>query len=287
MFDHDNEEVESLAHAQMQAARSDPRLGRRRGAAVADFWDAINEAERVRTLAIFGLHELALSEERYGATPDARERALMARSELDNETPLQNAQALISMNSALDAVVEEFVPRMREMRAKMIADHLWRHAETAEPAAAAALTSEQRTMLEEMLRSYLFEEHLPKPKRLYGSGAERYERVLATVGLGAPADRRLPADLDQALGEIGALRDVLTHRAGRVDAKALQQAPTLRYAEGEFVRVSAAEYRTYSAAIRCYSAEIWFRSIRSWPETNDDEHGPRLDRWREYYVIGA
>lgn len=52
---------------------------------------------------------------------------------------------------------------------------------------------------------------------LKSSGAKRYEKGLRRVGLGAPEGRPIPADLDQALCEVGALRDVWVHRAGRVD----------------------------------------------------------------------
>lgn len=86
---------------------------------------------------------------------------------------------------------------------------------------------------------------------------------------------------------MGALRDVLMHRAGRVDARALEQAPSLQYVEGELVRVSDDDYRTYSAAIRCYSQEIIFRRIRGWPEVTDEKGGPNLSGWRHYYRLGV
>ena len=41
-----------------------------------------------------------------------------------NGHPHLNAQALISMNSALDALVEEFVPAMREIRVQWLTDRL-------------------------------------------------------------------------------------------------------------------------------------------------------------------
>ena len=48
---------------------------------------------------------------------------------------------------------------------------------------------------------------------------------------------------------------------GKVDARALKQAPSLRYQDGELVRVSDKDYRTYSAAVRCYAAEVILCSI--------------------------
>lgn len=56
-----------LARSQIEATRDDPRLRRGRGAMVADFWDAMEEAERTRMLGVLGLHELKRTLERYEA----------------------------------------------------------------------------------------------------------------------------------------------------------------------------------------------------------------------------
>lgn len=124
-------------------------------------------------------------------------------------------------------------------------------------------------------------------KYLRGSGARRYEALPAQKGFGAPADRPVSPDLDRALAELGALRDALVHRAGRVDARALQQAPALPYEDDDLVRVSDDDYRTCSATIRCYAMEISFRSIRRWPKVSDAQDGPDLAGWRGYCRIGA
>ncbi len=68
------------------------------------------------------------------------------------------------------------------------------------------------------------------------------------------------------------------------DEAALEQAPTLRYRAGQFVRISREEYRRYSAAIRCYAQEI---SMRGWPEVTDERDGPDLARWRDYVRVNA
>jgi hypothetical protein len=53
------------------------------------------------------------------------------------------------------------------------------------------------------------------------------------------------------------------------------------------VRINNADYRTYAAAVRCFEAEITFRSIRDWPEVTDEKDGPNLTGWRGYYYLGA
>ena len=299
------ESLGEFARSQVDAARRDPRLGRKRGAMVADFWDAMEEAERVRMLGVLGLQELQHGLDRHERelgfsrddqnVPDeiartlqaAWERAELASIEISNGHPHLNAQALLSMNSALDALVEDFIPSMRELRVKWLTEQIFQLVEDNEPEAFRELTPEQREHVIKAAQSVLTEAVLPKLKGLRGSGTERYEGPLAQEDLGAPSDRPIPPDLDQALAELGALRDVLTHRAGRVDERALHQAPSLRYQDGEFVRMSGNDYRTYSAAIRCYAAEIVFRSIRDWPEVSDEKDGPNLPGWRGYYRIGA
>lgn len=299
------EQLGEFARKQIDAARRDPRLERGRGASVADYWDALEEAERVRMLDILGLHELqhALDreEQRLGVSRNdedldpsvARrlqaywERSEMARVEIANDHPHLNAQALVSFMSALDALVEEFVPSMRSILAMALADKTLRQAEAEHPDAAAQLTPELRERFRDAAQAVLEDQVLPKPKRLSGGGATRYETRLEAVQLQAPDDRPIPADLDQALNELGALRNVLVHRAGRVDKQALEQAPSLRYQEGDLVRVSRDDYRTYTAAVRCYGAEVVFRSMRSWPEVSDGEDGPNLSDWRGYVRINA
>jgi hypothetical protein len=113
----------------------------------------------------------------------------------------------------------------------------------------------------------------PKLDRLLGSGAERYEARLRGVGLGTADHRPIPVDLDEALKELGATRDVLIHRASRIDVKALEQAPTLarRYSEGDLIRLTGNDYRTYSSAIRCYGQDVAMRPMRSWPNFKEED----------------
>src|SRR5581483_11247701 len=87
-----------FARHQLEVARRDPRVGRSRGAMVADFFDAMEEAERWREMTTWGLRELAnaveqeearlgVSQNDAGMTPDqqrrlqaAWERAAMAQA---------------------------------------------------------------------------------------------------------------------------------------------------------------------------------------------------------------
>jgi hypothetical protein len=253
-------------------------------------------------LGIFGLHEVAQALEREeqdvgsqrgnptlhpasaARLQAAWERAEMAKAELASGYSHLNAQALITFNSALDAMVEEWVPAMRRIAVGLLVDERIKQALEQLPEAAQRLSAELRKSIYDAAIEVIGED-LPRLPRMSGSGAERYERLLRATGLTAPHDRTIPTDLDESLAELGALRDVLVHRAGRMDTRALAQAPSLRYRDGEFVRVTQQEFKTYSAAVRCYAAEILFRSVRNWPEATDND-GPRLDHWRDYARMG-
>lgn len=291
-----------LARDQLEMARSDPRLGRGRKALVADFWDSVEETERVRMLGIWGIDELRGSlereEQRVGHGRDepdlptdverslqaAWERAAMAEAEHANSHPHLNAQALVSMTSALDALVQDFVSSNHQFLTKLLVDKLAAAAAGAQRdrEAAAAGAASRKEIASFVARRF------PRPPRLSGKGAGRYEDHLALIGYSAPEDRPLPDDLGEALAEVSAVRNVLVHRAGRIDGRALSHAPSLaaRYQDAQLVRISRDDYRTYSAAICCYAAEIWFRGIRHWPEVSDAD-GPDLSGWRDHYRIGA
>lgn len=286
------------AREQLDAARRDPRLERGSGAMIADFWAAMEEADRTRMAAIFGLHELqrGLKRERERFEADGEneeaeaelqalwERAELARAEIENDHPAFNAQALIAMNSALDALIEQFVEAVRDLPFLV----RMKEAEKQVPEAVEILTPEMREAMLEKLREAFKVSKLERLGR-EGGGTARYEPLLKQVALDAPGDRPIPDDLDQALAEIGALRDVLIHRAGRVDEKAFEKASSLRerFEEGELVRLSGEDFRTYSAAIRCYGAKVIHRFYRRWPDLSDPDGGPNLANWRGYYTVGA
>lgn len=294
-----------FAREQIERARRDPRLESTESAAIADFWNALEEAERVRTLGILGIHELLHTLDRHErelgirrddddldlnarATLQAMwERVESARIEIEHGHPYLNAQALLSLVSALDAMVEDLARTWRGFRVKPVIDELMNRAKERVPEAVDAVDPEAMAVILDVVTEDVVRRALGRAERLRGCGSERYERVLAQVGLDAPSDRPLPEGLDIALTEASALRDVLMHRAGRVDLRAMREAPTLRYRRGQLVRVSRDDYRRYSSAIRCYGHEIAFRGIRSWPEVSDERDSPNLEHWDQYYLVGT
>jgi hypothetical protein len=256
-------------HPDIEQARADPRLRRGRGAPLGDFFQAVTEAERSRRLAMWGLHELGGAFDPSVAPADpagqaARHRAALAHAELVNEYPFLNAMTLVALYSALDALVEDLAPEVFKLRLRLQGSDLVRKAADQHSAEWAQLTEDQRNALEEAV-FLAMEQHVAQPKfgRVRGEGGGRYEAVLATVGLGAPADRPIPQDMDDALTELSAIRDVMVHRGGRVDGRALKAAPTLTLVEGELIRLRRADYLRYAAALRTYGMEIGRRLLGS------------------------
>ncbi len=252
-------------------------------------------------------HALEREEDRLGVKHDADdltrdaattlqaayERAEMAKAELANDSPHANAQALVSLNSALDAMVENLAKSWRAFRIRHAAtemmknarEEMTKHTNEAGRQFLADLDHQTLALLDEHMRGRL-EEVIPEAHVPRGAGAKRYEKSLKQIGWAAPPDRPIPPDLDATLRELNSLRDVWVHRAGRVDPPALKKAPTLKYKPGQFVRISRSDYRRYSAAVRCYAEEITFRPIRGWAQVSEDS-GPDLLRWDTYASVNT
>lgn len=290
------ESLGEYAQEQLDAVRRDRRLERGHGSMIDDFGLAIEEAERTRAMSQIGLQGIRHAYDREKAVFDkssggrGREqdvqvfwvRAEMARAEIESDYPAINAQALIALNSALDALVEHLAPAVRDMPFEI----QMKKAEEEVPQVAERLTPELRQLAIGKMQELLKIEELTSLK---GKGAVRYERRLKAAGLDAPEDRPIPKELDQALTEFGVIRDCLIHRAGRIDRKALELAHSLtaRYKDGDLIRLTGEDYRTYSAAIRCYGAEVINRLSGKWPGLSDPEDKPDLENWRGCHLIGA
>jgi hypothetical protein len=288
--------LRGYAREQLEAARRDPRLERGHGAMIGDFGLAVEEVERTRMLNVIGLEEIRRAYEREKADFDANggndqrehevqvfwQRAEMARVERENDYPAINAQALIALNSALDSLVEYLAPAVRDLPFEM----RMKEAEEQLPAESKHLTPEMRETLIRKTQE-LFD--VEEPKSLKGKGIARYERRLKAASLGAPKDRPIPKDLDRAIKEFGVIRDCLIHRASRIDARALELGPSLskRYKDGDLVRLTGEDYRTYSAAMRCYAAEVIHRLYSKWPDLADPDDEPDLGNWRSWHMLGA
>jgi hypothetical protein len=255
---------------------------------VEDWAMAMSVAERVRMVADWSLEELVQSEARErehrgrgrrpraAALAAASERAALAAAEKDDHMVELNAMTLVSMVSAVDALVEALVPTARGAMVEYLARLMMNGAHDLAPNEQALQAAEQEVQDFRSQNQLRASDAAPR-----GAGAQRWECVLKYAGMQTPLDRPIPEDLDLALQEIVELRHVLIHRAGRVDSRALRHARSLRYGEGELVRMGGEDYRRYSAALWTYGEEIVHRL------TGDFAGVPSLQDWRENYTPKA
>ena len=275
----------------LDEARDVPRrdlLGYSRVVAIVEDWAmAMSIAERVRVVADWSLEELVQSEARErghrawgrwrrAAAAAASERAALAAAEKTDHMVELNAMTLVSMLGAVDALVEAIVPTTRETVVEYLARLMTHGARNLAPNAQALQAAEQE------VQDFRSQNQLrPSDAAPRGTGAQRWESVLKNTGMQAPLERPIPEDLDRTLNEIVELRHVLIHRAGRVDSRALRHARSLPYRVGELVRMSAEDYRRYSAALWTYGEEIVHRLTGDFADT------PSLRDWRENYTPNA
>lgn len=252
------ERVGEVARRELAAAAHDPRLDRAAGTPVPDFNDAIAEIGRGRRAAILSLERTARAETDQACGAEERqalwEQAQLAWAERAGDYAWINAATLWGLHSALDALVEQNSPAVAGLVTRIQAQEFVNQAAAAEQELAAQLPEGVLQRIVEVAATVALEKFkIAKPR---GNGATRWENPLRTVDLAAPDDRPIPAAMDRALTELCVLRDVLSHRGGRVDQKAADEWPSAAIEVGSFVRVTQAQARRYSAAAGAYGAEI-------------------------------
>lgn len=267
----------SLARRQIENARHDGRLNRKDEAFVADFREQVDESLNVRLFAIMGLEELRgvgdREANRIGRQRDPSnihdsesrhlnalyERSEMASAYVDTEHPHLNAITVVGLFAALDALVEGLVPSFQSAHREILTARL--HALlSARTAIKAAVDADDAQSLED-LASSLLPEYGYTRKRPGGAGAQRWEAQLATARLDVGSHGfAVPEDLEQALRESKAVRDVVVHRASRLDSRAMRDAPslaaTLSIDSGDLVRINRQTFGVLASAIIAYGESV-------------------------------
>jgi len=276
------ESLGDYARVQLASAAQDPRLERGRGGMIADYHQSVEEALLSRFLCVGGITEMQASvaqvEARLGrraedpgltteATAElqaAWERAEIAKAQVSNGFPLLNGQTLITLFGAVDALVEELAPSSRDM-----AMRIWLNQQFDELAAnktdaaeaPASVTADAREKMVDAAVTVMARQ--VKIKRPEHHGVERWEASLRKAGLGLKVPA--PHDLDLALSEVKVIRDVLVHRSGRIDEKAIEQCPTvanrLGLRGGDFVRIGRSDFRRYAVALTSYGLDVTCRAV--------------------------
>ena len=286
--DYGRDHLAGLALNQVEQAERDPRADHEVGIRDA-FYAATGEAENLRFLAQLGLAKLAQQPIEEG-TPDAHHRqarwaqSYMAQLMIDADFPYLNAMTLVAIYSAVDAMIESLVPSRVEaivaMRLLAVLEQLDVDLDSPETRQRFETAMNREVLAGELAKI------AKKTGRVGSGGLSRYERHLQVADLAGFPDRAFPEDLDVALKEISALRDVLVHSGGRVDAKAVSKAPTLPargYLEGCFVRIGRDDYRTYSAALFTFAEEVLDRMLLQVGQ----ERPNSLSDWRDNATLNA
>jgi hypothetical protein len=251
--------VGELARKELADAGHDPRIDRPTGAHILDFNDGFAEIGRARRAAIFALQHTAGAEVPITGTLNERqalwELSELARAEREGDYAWINAATVWGLHSLLDALVEQNSPAVVSFVARIQAQKFADQVAAEKPELAALLPAGAFERITEAVAAVILENNF-KPAKPRGNGAVRWEGPLGTVGLAEPHDRPIPPGMNRALAELCVLRDVLSHRGGRVDQKAADDWPSATIEVGSFVRVSQGQAWRYSAAVGAYGSEI-------------------------------
>lgn len=313
--------LSELHRDQLDAVRRDPRLDTE-AAAFFDFNHEFREADRFRLLALIAMDTLLKDQALSGSANAAQTewvRKEMILADRSNGYPHLNAMTLVSMFGSVDCLVERLAPCFREammsvrekvtQQARSLAQRAIEQTLAQPPEALAddlptpdllahmadALTAAIDQRVSEEVRHVVGKAwrgvDAAEPKRVTGTAPERWETHLETAGLGPEPNEQIPATLADALSEVAGLRNVIVHRGGRIDEKALKDHPSLSerwgFQEEQFVRIDTAMYRRYSAALRTYAGEVERRVFsRTLPTMPPPRPLPMLD-WEKNYHAGG
>jgi hypothetical protein len=232
----------------------------------------VQEEGQLLTLAAEGIHMLvarvplaealarldkAASRELAGASPkderkylrEVRERAKLAREEVDKDFPLLHGHSLVSLWGALETLVEEVVLAWLSHRPKLLDDPRL--------SAVRVTVSEFQRMKKRERLEHLIEQFPKKPG--VGSGFPRFEDLLDLVLLSGPLDD----NLRRTLIEVHQVRNVYAHRVGVADRKLIEACPWRKdWKVGQPVLIGSNEYGRYLNALADYVVELVRRSGR-------------------------
>lgn len=197
----------------------------------------------------------------------------LARAEREGDYAWINAATVWALHSALDALVEQNSPAVISLVARIHAQELVSKTAAQQSELTAQLPEGALDSIVQAVAGVIVEDANIKIVRPRGNGAIRWERPLAAVGLGAADGHPIPPAMDRALAELCVLRDVLSHRGGRVDQKAANDWPSGALQVDGFVRISQSQVKRYSAAVGAYGAEISRRLLARFSVTVDLDLG--------------
>jgi hypothetical protein len=179
----------------------------------------------------------------------AEHNSQIAKAEAELGHPLLHAQAVILLWGGLEALLSDFLaqwlakkPEARSLQAVQSLKVGFAEYE--------ALASDDRA-------AYLLERLEEKLGSRRAGGIERFEVLFRTFGMGSPIDAQVARDLL----ELSAVRNLLVHRRGVVDARFRQQCPWVAWTQGSSMLLSHDDYHRYFDAVDLYVFEITQRLL--------------------------
>lgn len=199
----------------------------------------------VRALAdldrqVAGRKHLSRAERRRIA--ESKKNAALATTEVNEDFPTVNGQLLVVVWGYLEAFIEDFLADWVERRAEAV---------TSEEAQGIRVRLADFIAMDDRERALFLVSEVARRAPGHG-GIGQFEFVVSVFGL----DGNLEPETRRALIEMGAIRNVLLHRAGVVDRQFVTVCPWLRYERGQMVRVSSDDALRYVTAVARYATEL-------------------------------
>jgi hypothetical protein len=245
----------------------DEKEGIRARAVILEIRALISEAIDARLWAIRGVRNV-LEQDQAAVRDDERKVRLAASA--GRAIAQVNAMTIVAIYGGIEDLVETMgaglhpivVAANPDKRQAIFQHNRLRNIELKE---AGELSKEGAQALTKFTKT-LADALLPRPKRKPNPklpSADGWEDLLKDIYMRPVPGRPLPDDLRLTLNELGAVRNVLLHRMGRMDGKALSVVSEGPWrAVNELVLIDDSLYRRYVAALIAYERDLEDR-IRS------------------------
>lgn len=249
-------------------------------------------AVEVRSALMAGLRTISAQETARTGTP--AQAAVIDHTAVQNQL---NAMTIIDFFGVVEGYVEALCKALRQPvvehqsqeyeRLRIRTRQIISQHSSAAYARGTPISDGTRRAMEDVTRAVIKEFCPDSPVESLGKGmlaVDRWEDALRRVGFGA-GSRPLPRDLRNTLNELGEIRNVLLHRMGRIDQKALDAVDEGPWEGiGEEVIIDRHLYRRYVAALWSFSEELVDRL-----STRISGDQPRfvIDSWRDNVPAGG
>lgn len=222
--------------------------------------DFIDETNRILQLSIQGIsslqgvHDLQKAILEYDLFEESREETeveskilkeaelitALAKSETKKDFPVLHAHSLIAIWGAVEALIDDiFVMWLLNKPEILNNETLVKIRIPLIKFEALDREDRMRLILEEVKREV---------RATYKPGILGFEQLLEYLGLSGPVDDKIK----RSLIEMKQIRNILLHRGGFVDQRAIEACPWMNWRRGQKIQIDHKNYHKYFAAIHDY-----------------------------------